>query len=57
MSVAIRKVAKLDRTGRDYLQHAGNQTKTIANNHDEFFNKLQYVDMTPDDYCRYSEEP
>ena len=57
MSVAIRKVANSIEPDEIICSMLETKTKTIANNYDEFFNKLQYVDMTPDDYCRYSEEP
>ena len=57
MSVAIRKLANLIEPDEIICCMLETKTKTIANNYDEFFNKLQYVDMTPDDYCRYSEEP
>jgi hypothetical protein len=57
MSVAIRKVADSIEPDEIICSMLETKTKTIANNYDEFFNKLQYVDMTPDDYCRYSEEP
>ena len=57
MSVAIRKVANSMEPDEIICSMLETKTKTIANNYDEFFNKLQYVDMTPDDYCRYSEEP
>lgn len=57
MSVAIRKLANSIEPDEIICSMLETKTKTIANNYDEFFNKLQYVDMTPDDYCRYSEEP
>lgn len=57
MSVAIRKVADSIEPDEIICSMLETKTKTIANNYDEFFNKLQYVDMTPDDYCHYSEEP
>lgn len=57
MSVAIRKVANSIEPDEIICSMLETKAKTIANNYDEFFNKLQYVDMTPDDYCRYSEEP
>lgn len=57
MSIAIRKVANSIEPDEIICSMLETKTKTIASNYDEFFNKLQYVDMTPDDYCRYSEEP
>lgn len=57
MSVAIRKLANSIEPDEIICSMLETKTKTIANNYDEFFNKLQYVDMTPDDYCRYSEKP
>ena len=57
MSVAIRKLANSIEPDEIICCMLETKTKTIANNYDEFFNKLQYVDMTPDDDCRYSEEP
>lgn len=57
MSIAIRKVANSIEPDEIICSMLETKAKTIASNYDEFFNKLQYVDMTPDDYCRYSEEP
>lgn len=57
MSIAIRKLANSIEPDEIICSMLETKTKTIANNYEEFFNKLQYVDMTPDDYCRYSEEP
>lgn len=57
MSTAIRKVANSIEPDEIICSMLETKAKTIASNYDEFFNKLQYVDMTPDDYCRYSEEP
>ena len=32
------------------------QDQAIADNYDEFFNQMNYVELTPDDYCTYSPE-
>ncbi len=57
MSKAIRKLANDIEPDEIICCMLDTKTKTIANNYDDFFDKLAYVDMTPDDYCMYSEEP
>ena len=56
MSKAIRKVA--DKIEPDELICCVLDTKTkeVTVNYEEFFNKMNYVELTPDDYCGYSEE-
>lgn len=56
MSKAIRKVA--DKIEPDELICCVLDTKTkeVAGNYEEFFDKMNYVELTPDDYCGYSEE-
>ena len=56
MSKAIRKVA--DKIEPDELICCVLDTKTkeVTGNYEEFFNKMNYVELTPDDYCGYSEE-
>ena len=55
MSQAIRKVA--DKIEPDELICCVLDTKTkeVTGNYEEFFNKMNYVELTPDDYCSYSE--
>ena len=55
MSKAIRKVA--DKIEPDELICCVLDTKTkeVTGNYEEFFNKMNYVELTPDDYCGYSE--
>ena len=56
MSKAIRKVA--DKIEPDELICCVLDTKTkeVTGNYEEFFNKMNYVELTPDDYCGYSED-
>jgi len=57
MSRAIRKLANKIEPDELICCVLDTKTKSMTDNYEEFFNKLNYVDLTPDDYCTFSEEP
>ena len=56
MSKAIRKLAHKIEPDELVCCVVSTKTKAIADNYDEFFNQMNYVELTPDDYCTYSPE-
>jgi len=56
MSKAIRKLAHKIEPDELVCCVVSTKTKAIADNYDEFFNQMNYVELTPDDYCAYSPE-
>ena len=57
MSMAIRKIADKIEPEEIVCCMLDTKSRSLTEKNDDFFSRLTYVDMTPDDYCLYSETP
>ena len=57
LSKAIRKLAHQIEPGETICCISEVKTSTMQGSYDDFFDSLNFVNVVPDDYCEYSEEP
>ena len=57
MSKAIRLVANLLEPAEIICDVLDTKKKVTSGQYEEFFDKMNFIELTPDDYCGYSETP
>ena len=57
MSKAIRKVSNMIEPDEIICCVLNTKHKGMSGQYDDFFDKMNFIELTPDDYCTYSENP
>ena len=57
MSKAIRKVSNMIEPNEIICCVLNTKHKGMSGQYDDFFDKMNFIELTPDDYCGYSENP
>ena len=57
MSKAIRKVANMIDPDQIICCVLNTKHRGMSGEYDDFFDKMNFIELTPDDYCTYSENP
>lgn len=57
MSKAIRKVSNMIEPDETVCCVLNTKHRGMSGEYDDFFDKMNFIELTPDDYCTYSENP